>query len=164
MATQNPYEHEGVFPITESQLDRFLVKVDLEYGDEDVELRTLSLPHRGVIPDMLGDISPLLGERAFLVAQEVADEVKVSEELARLCVRIVRATRLTEDVELGASPRASRHLMTAAKARAAAQGRKEVEIDDVTWLAPYVLKHRVSAGETSPHEIVERAVQSALGS
>ena len=78
MATQNPYEHEGVFPITESQLDRFLVKLELEYGDEDAELRTLDLPHRGVIPDMLGDISPLLGERAFLVAQEVVDEVRMS--------------------------------------------------------------------------------------
>src|SRR6478672_4249743 len=102
MATQNPYEHEGVFPITESQLDRFLVK--LEYGDEDAELRTLDLPHRGVIPDMLGDISPLLGERAFLVAQEVVDEVLVSEDMSRLCVRIVRETRRTEGIELGASP------------------------------------------------------------
>src|SRR5881398_2625274 len=101
MATQNPYEHEGVFPITESQLDRFLVKVELEYGDEDSELSTLDLPHRGVIPDMLGDISPLLGERAFLVAQEVVDEVLVSEEVARLCVRIVRATRSSEGIELG---------------------------------------------------------------
>jgi MoxR-like ATPase len=163
MATQNPYEHEGVFPITESQLDRFLVKVDLEYGDEDAELNTLTLPHRGVIPDMLGDISPLLGERAFLVAQEVVDEVKISEELARLCVRIVRATRTTEGIELGASPRASRHLLTAAKARAAAQGRKAVEVEDVTWLAPYVLSHRVSAEEIAPQEIVAAAVQSALG-
>ena len=132
MATQNPYEHEGVFPITESQLDRFLVKLELEYGDEDAELRTLDLPHRGVIPDMLGDISPLLGERAFLVAQEVVDEVRVDEDIARLCVRIVRETRTTEGIELGASPRASRHLMTAAKARAAAQGRKTVEVEDVT--------------------------------
>ena len=162
MATQNPYEHEGVFPITESQLDRFLVKLELEYGDEDAELRTLDLPHRGVIPDMLGDISPLLGERAFLVAQEVVDEVQMSEEVARLCVRIVRATRSTEGIELGASPRASRHLMTAAKARAAAQGRKTAELEDVTWLAPYVLSHRVSAEETTPHEIVKSAVQSAL--
>jgi MoxR-like ATPase len=163
MATQNPYEHEGVFPITESQLDRFLVKVELEYSDEDGELNTLSLPHRGVIPDMLGDISPLLGERAFLVAQEVVDEVHVSEDLARLCVRIVRATRETEGIELGASPRASRHLLTAAKARAAAQGRTTVEADDVTWLAPWVLSHRVSAEETAPQEIVAAAVQNALG-
>jgi MoxR-like ATPase len=160
MATQNPYEHEGVFPITESQLDRFLVKVELEYGDEDSELGTLDLPHRGVIPDMLGDISPLLGERAFLVAQEVVDEVDVSEAMARLCV--VRETRTTEGIELGASPRASRHLLTAAKARAAAQGRKTVEADDLTWLAPYVLSHRVSAADTTPQEIVSSAVARAL--
>jgi MoxR-like ATPase len=111
---------------------------------------------------MLGDISPLLGERAFLVAQEVVDEVTVPEELARLCVRIVRQTRSAEGIELGASPRASRHLMTAAKARAAAQGRKTVEAEDVTWLAPYVLSHRVNADETPPQEIVRSAVQAAL--
>jgi MoxR-like ATPase len=162
MATQNPYEHEGVFPITESQLDRFLIKVDLGYGDEDAELRTLDLPHRGVIPDMLGDISPLLGERAFLVVQDAVDEVAVSEEAARLCVRIVRETREADKIELGASPRAARHLMTASKARAAAQGRQSVEIEDVTWLAPYVLSHRVSAEGKTPREIVEAAVQGAL--
>src|SRR5579871_5828148 len=129
MATQNPYEHEGVFPITESQLDRFLVEIDLDYGDEDAELRTLSLPHRGVIPDMLGDISPLLGERAFLVAQEVVDAVEVPEPVSRAAVRIVRATRELPGMELGASPRASRHLMTAAKAKAAAEGRNVAELD-----------------------------------
>jgi MoxR-like ATPase len=164
MATQNPYEHEGVFPITESQLDRFLIKVDLGYGDEDAELRTLNLPHRGVIPDMLGDISPLLGERAFLVAQEVVDEVEVSEPVARLCVRIVRETRATEGIELGASPRAARHLLTAAKARAAAEGRKAIVIEDVTELAPHVLGHRVSAEDVTPREIVEAAVRRAVGS
>ena len=77
--------------------------------------------------------------------------------------QIVRATRETESIELGASPRASRHLMTAAKARAAAQGRKTVEADDVTWLAPYVLTHRVSAEEATPAEIVASAVKTALG-
>src|SRR4051794_23156127 len=158
MATQNPYEHEGVYPVTESQLDRFLVKLDLEYGDEDAEVRTLDLPHRGVIPDMLGDISPLLGERAFIVAQEVVDEVRVPEDVVRLCVRIVRGTRSADGIELGASPRASRHLMTAAKARAAARGRKTVEASDVTELAPYVLSHRISTGEASPREIIVQAI------
>src|SRR4029077_5414857 len=137
-------------------------KVELAYGDEDAELSTLDLPHRGVIPDMLGDISPLLGERAFLAAQEVVDEVDVSEAMARLCVRIGRETRATEGIELGASPRASRHLLTAAKARAAAQGRRAVEAEDVTWLAPYVLSHRVSAADATPQEIVDSAVASAL--
>jgi MoxR-like ATPase len=162
MATQNPFEHEGVFPITESQLDRFLIKVDLGYGDEDAELRTLNLPHRGVIPDMLGDISPLLGERAFLVAQEIVDEVEVSEDVARLCVRIVRETRAVDGVELGASPRAARHLLTAGKARAATEGRHSVEVEDVTWLAPFVLSHRVSAENATPNEIIESALQRAL--
>ena len=105
MATQNPYEHEGVFPITESQLDRFLVKVDLGYGDEDAELRTLDLPHRGVIPDMLGDISPLLGERAFLVAQEVVGRGRGARG-GRTSVRPHRPRRrgTTEGIELGREP------------------------------------------------------------
>jgi MoxR-like ATPase len=162
MATQNPYEHEGVYPVTESQLDRFLVKLDLEYGDEDAEVRTLDLPHRGVIPDMLGDISPLLGERAFIVAQEVVDEVSVPEDVVRLCVRIVRGTRSADGIELGASPRASRHLLTAAKARAAARGRKTVEVSDVTDLAPFVLSHRISTGEASPRDVILQAIDQSL--
>jgi len=163
MATQNPYEHEGVYPITESQLDRFLIKIDLEYGDEAAELRTLDLPHRGVIPDMLGEISPLLGQRAFLVAQEVVDEIQVPDDVASAVVRIVRATRKTEGIELGASPRASRHLLTAAKARAAAQGRRSTDIADVVWLARHVLRHRVSAEDSTPDQIVEEAIEKALG-
>jgi MoxR-like ATPase len=163
MATQNPYEHEGVYPITESQLDRFLIKVDLEYGDEAAEFRTLDLPHRGVIPDMLGEISPLLGQRAFLVAQEAVDEVYVPEEVAMAVVRVVRQTRTTEGIELGASPRASRHLLTAAKARAAAEGRKTADVDDVVWLAPFVLRHRVSAEDRSSDQIVREAIERAVG-
>ena len=161
MATQNPYEHEGVYPITESQLDRFLIKVDVHYGDEDMEMRTLNLPHRGVIPDMLGEVSPLLGERAFLVAQEAVDEVAVPDEVARTVVRIVRNTREIEGIELGASPRASRHLMTAAKARAAASGRRSVTVEDVVFLAPWVLRHRVTAEDRTPDEIIASAVENA---
>jgi MoxR-like ATPase len=163
MATQNPYEHEGVYPITESQLDRFLIKVDLEYGDEAAEFRTLDLPHRGVIPDMLGEISPLLGQRSFLVAQEAVDEVHVPEDVALAVVRVVRQTRTTEGIELGASPRASRHLLTAAKARAAADGRRSADLDDVVWLAPFVLRHRVSAEDRTSEEIVREAVERAVG-
>jgi len=163
MATQNPYEHEGVYPITESQLDRFLIKVDLEYGDEAAEFRTLDLPHRGVIPDMLGEISPLLGQRSFLVAQEAVDEVHVPEDVALAVVRVVRQTRTTEGIELGASPRASRHLLTAAKARAAADGRRSADLDDVVWLAPFVLRHRVSAEDRTSEQIVREAVERAVG-
>src|SRR6476469_6386543 len=163
MATQNPYEHEGVFPITESQLDRFLVKIGLDYGSEETELNTLNLPRRGVIPDMISDVSPVLGERAFLVAQEAVDEVHVPDEVALTVVKIVRATRELSGIELGASPRASRHLLTAAKARTAALGRTTVELDDVVWLAPYVLSHRILSRDRRPEEIVRNAVETVLG-
>jgi MoxR-like ATPase len=160
MATQNPYEHEGVYAITESQLDRFIVKIDLEYGSEDSEVEMLSLPHRGVIPDMLGEVSALLGERGFLVAQESVDEIAVPENLARVVVRTVRFTRESSDVELGASPRAALHLMTLAKARALASGRTSAELEDVVWLAPYVLSHRLVCDE--PRAVVKAAVQAGL--
>jgi MoxR-like ATPase len=160
MATQNPFEHEGVYAITESQLDRFIFKLDLEYGSEQSEVDMLSLPHRGVIPDMLGEVSALLGERGFLVAQEAVDEVTVPENVARAVVRIIRFTRESPDVELGASPRAALHLVTAAKARACASGKTSVELDDVEWLAPHVLVHRIRADEA--REVVAEAIRAGL--
>jgi MoxR-like ATPase len=160
MATQNPYEHDGVYSITESQLDRFIFKLDLTYGSETSEVEMLSLPHRGVIPDMLGEVSSLLGERGFLVAQEAVDEVEVPERVTRVIVRIVRQTRESPDIELGASPRAALHLMTASKARALASGRRAVEVEDVAWLAPHVLGHRIRAEE--PAAVVREAIRSAL--
>jgi len=160
MATQNPHEHEGVYPITESQLDRFIVKLYLEYGSEDDELRMLSLPHRGVIPDMLGEVSALLGERGFLVAQEAVDDVHVRQDLARAIVRIARFTREAPDVQLGASPRATLHLLTASKARALLHGRGQVEVDDVRVLAPYVLGHRIEAQDVAA--VIGAAVEHAL--
>jgi MoxR-like ATPase len=160
MATQNPYEHEGVYAITESQLDRFIIKIDLEYGSEDSEVEMLSLPHRGVIPDMLGEVSALLGERAFLIAQESVDEIAVPEHVARAVVRTVRFTRDSSEVELGASPRAALHLMTMAKARALASGRTSAELDDVLWLAPYVLSHRLVCD--APRVIIQAALQAGL--
>jgi MoxR-like ATPase len=160
MATQNPYEHEGVYAITESQLDRFIFKIDLEYGTEEHEVRMLSLPHRGVIPDMLGEVSALLGERGFLVAQDAVDEVSVPEEVAQVAVRIVRYTRESPDVELGGSPRAALHLMTAAKARALTAGRVTAEVEDIARLAPNVLLHRLVCD--SPKEVVAEAVRAGL--
>jgi MoxR-like ATPase len=160
MATQNPYEHEGVYAITESQLDRFIFKIDLEYGTEDSEVEMLSLPHRGVIPDMLGEVSSLLGERGFLVAQDAVDEVRVPEAVARSIIRMVRFTREAVGVELGASPRAALHLMTASKARALASSRTEVEVADAVYLAPFVLEHRINADNAK--EIATAAVEAGL--
>jgi MoxR-like ATPase len=162
MATQNPYEHEGVYAITESQLDRFIFKIDLEYGSEENEVQMLALPHRGVIPDMLGEVSALLGERGFLIAQEAVDDVQVPEAVARAVVRTVRFTRESPDVELGASPRAALHLMTACKALAITQGRQTATIDDVVRLAPSVLSHRVVSDNA--REIIDAAIKAGVES
>ena len=160
MATQNPYEHEGVYAITESQLDRFIFKIDLDYGSEESEVEMLSLPHRGVIPDMLGEVSSLLGERGFLVAQDAVDEVVVPDNVARAIIRMIRFTRSAAGVELGASPRAALHLMTVSKACALASGRTVVEMADVARLAPNVLVHRINAD--GAHEIAAAAVEAGL--
>jgi len=160
MATQNPFEHEGVYAITESQLDRFIFKIDLEYGTEEHEIEMLSLPHRGVIPDMLGEVSALLGERGFLVAQEAVDEIGVPDDVAQLIVKTIRHTRTSPETELGASPRAALHLLTSAKARALAHGRQSVGVEDVTHLAPYVLVHRLRSD--TPREVVKAAIAAGL--
>src|SRR6185295_3375291 len=123
IATQNPYEHEGIFPLPESQLDRFFVKVVLQYGPEEDEVKMLQIPHRGVSPDMLGDVRPLVAESRFLVLQATVDETFVPEAVARFLISVVRATREFPGVELGASPRAAVHLLAASKAKARLGGR-----------------------------------------
>jgi MoxR-like ATPase len=162
IATQNASEHMGVFPLPESQLDRFLVKVDLDYGSPEEELAVLALPHRGATPDTISEVFPLLGERAFLVVQDIADEVELPERVARTIVAIVRHTREQPGVEMGASTRAAIHLAAAARARAAMHGRLVAELDDIAMLAPHVIPHRLLC-EGDPNEVVRRAVERTLG-
>jgi MoxR-like ATPase len=88
------------------------------------------------------------------------DDIAVPADVARTVVRIVRFTRESTEVELGASPRAALHLMTAAKARALASGRHAAEIEDVVWLAPYVLGHRLVCDD--PRQVVAEAVRATL--
>ena len=95
IATQNPYEHEGIFPLPESQLDRFLFKIDLDYGDVESEVEMLRLPHPGVAPDMLGEIQPLLGVAGLDKARAELDPTEVPERRSPLHRRVVRHTRRT---------------------------------------------------------------------
>jgi MoxR-like ATPase len=156
MATQNPYEHQGVFPLAESQLDRFLVKVEMGYGLEDEERAMLRLPHRGVVVDVIGEVFPFLADGALLQVQEVVDATVVSNEVERRVITVVRRTRSAEGVELGASPRAAVHLLAAAKARARLLGRNGVLLSDVDESAQLVLPHRIIADD--PVRVVEEAI------
>ncbi len=93
IATQNPYEHRDVFELPESQLDRFLFKIVLDYADADSEYQMLDLPHRGVAPDMLGEVRPLLGVVGLDRARVELDATALPEEVGRYMVSIARQTR-----------------------------------------------------------------------
>ena len=161
VATQNPYEQEGVYPLPESQLDRFLFKVDLDYPTEAQEIAMLELPHQGVSPDLIGEIQPLLGEKRFLAVQEQIDRTSITPDVAGYLARIVRNTRGLPGVELGASPRATIHLLAASKAAARLAGRDSVLREDVRSMVPHVLSHRLLLDDLPAAEALEAAVQAA---
>jgi MoxR-like ATPase len=158
IATQNPYEHHGVFPLAESQLDRFLVKLEVSYGTDDDEVAILQLRHRGIVTDVIGDIYPFLSNGALLQVQEVVDDTAVPDAVLRHITAIVRYTRTAPGVELGASSRAAIHLLVASKARATLMGRRAVEIEDVDTIATLVLMHRIIADD--PLSVVRAARES----
>jgi MoxR-like ATPase len=161
IATQNPYEHSGVFTLPESQLDRFLFKIELDYADPESELAMLNLPHRGIAPDMLGEVRPLLGVVGLDKARQELEGTDVPEPVGRYIVAIGRRTREVPGVELGASSRALIHLVMAAKANARLSGREAVTIDDVREMAPYVLRHRiVVTDETTPDAVLADALST----
>jgi MoxR-like ATPase len=162
IATQNPFEHEGVFTLPEAQLDRFLFKLELEYPDAEFELGMLNLPHNGIAPDMLGEVKPLLGVVGLDRARDELNTTTVSEAVGRYVVTLARRTRELPGVELGVSSRGIMHLMSAAKASARLSGRDHVAIADVREMAPYVLRHRLimNGDTTTPDEALQQALDS----
>ena len=143
IATQNPYEHRDVFELPESQLDRFLFKITIDYSDAESEYQMLDLPHNGVAPDMLGEVRPLLGVVGLDKARVELDATYLPEEVGRYMVALARRTRDLPGVELGVSSRGIIHLASAARANARLNGRDTVTIEDVREIAPYVLRHRL---------------------
>jgi MoxR-like ATPase len=143
IATQNPYEHRDVFELPESQLDRFLFKIVIEYSDAQSEYEMLDLPHKGVAPDMLGEVRPLLGVVGLDHARQELDATELPEEVGRYMVALARKSRNLPGVELGVSSRGIIHLASASKANARLNGRDEVTAEDVREIAPYVLRHRL---------------------
>ena len=143
VATQNPIEYEGTYPLPEAQLDRFLVKVDVGYPSEVDEIAMLALARRGVDPSTLDDVTAVAGPAALAAARDEADATVVSDEVAAYVAALVRRTRELPSVALGASPRAAVHLLAASRAAARLGGRGFVTPDDVIRMAPPVLRHRL---------------------
>jgi MoxR-like ATPase len=143
LATQNPIEYEGTYPLPEAQLDRFLFKLELGYLEEAQELAMLRLDHNGVAAPPLEAVRPVAAPAELEAARAQVDTTAVSDEVAGFVVTVVRRTRELPAVELGASPRAAVHLQAAAKALARLAGRDFVTPDDVVDAAPPVLRHRL---------------------
>lgn len=140
IATQNPIEFEGTFPLPEAQLDRFFARVSLGYPDAASEVAMLDrLKRRHPIED----VQQVVSAEELLAAQEIVKEVHVDPSVSRYIVDLVRATRSHGDVALGVSPRGTLALYRAAQARAALDGRGYVLPDDVKRMGVAVLSHRI---------------------
>jgi MoxR-like ATPase len=140
IATQNPIELEGTYPLPEAQRDRFLMRIAIGYPHHDDELAILRT-HGG--DDRLSTLQPVTDAAAVAAAIRAIQTVRVTEPLERYLVAVCRATRSHPDVELGASPRASLALLRASRAAAAIDGRDHVVPDDVKAFARHVLPHRL---------------------
>jgi MoxR-like ATPase len=140
LATQNPVEYEGTYPLPEAQLDRFMVRVELGYPDAADEAEMLG---EHAVRDTVLDLEPVAGVAEIVAAQEAAARVHASEALRRYVVAVLEATRTDPRLDLGASPRAGLMLLKAAKALAALDGRDHALPDDVQALAPSILPHRL---------------------
>jgi MoxR-like ATPase len=143
VATQNPIEYEGTYPLPEAQLDRFLVQAEVGYPEHDEELAVLALQRQGVGSPSLQQVQPVLEPGELAAARALVDATNVSAQVAEYVVALVRGTRELPSVALGASPRAAVHLLAAAKGRARLAGRDFVTPDDVAEIAPPVLRHRL---------------------
>lgn len=162
VATQNPIENQGVYPLPEAQLDRFLFKLIVPYPDEIAETRIVAEYGRRQGPQRPADLGVgAVADAAQLRSASAAlEQVAVAEEITSYVVRLVRATREHADLAVGASPRAAVMLANAARARAALHGRGYVIPDDVKALAVPVLRHRLTLSPAA--EIEGRDIEALV--
>jgi MoxR-like ATPase len=158
IATQNPYEHLGVYELPESQLDRFLVRMTIGYPSREA---TIAILDDDGSERRVGDLRPVLNPTELVRLQQVVREVHVAGALKGYLADVVEATRTAPDVRLGASPRAAISLLRASRATALVSGRSFVTPDDVQSMAVPVLAHRVHMHDDARVDSVE-AIHRAL--
>ncbi|NJP44860.1 AAA family ATPase [Actinacidiphila epipremni] len=162
IATQNPVEMEGTYPLPEAQRDRFTARVSIGYPNPEAELKMLDV-HGGVSP--LDDLQPVAHAHEIVKLIEAVRQVHVADPVRRYAVALVGATRDHPDLRLGASPRATLHLIRTARASAALDGRDFVLPDDVQALAAAVLAHRLlptaqaQLNRRTPEQVVAEILQ-----
>jgi MoxR-like ATPase len=144
-ATQNPVEHEGTYPLPEAQLDRFLMKIVVDYPAHEAEVRVLDMYADGFDAERAADVQldPVVDAQTVEFLRSVADDVTVAAEVREYIAQLVRTTRQDPAIILGASPRASVAVFRAARSMAIVNQRDYVTPDDVKAVAPAVLRHRI---------------------
>jgi MoxR-like ATPase len=169
LATQNPIEQEGTYPLPEAQLDRFMFNIKVGYPSQEEEQKIVEVTTR----PQSADPQPVLGAAEILHFQELVRRVPVASHVVAYAVRLARATRpgasdgrnMHEFVAWGAGPRAGQHLVLGAKARAALAGRPTPGLEDVRAIAPAVLRHRIvtnfnaEAEGINTDQLIERLLQ-----
>ena len=165
LATQNPIEQEGTYKLPEAQLDRFLMKVTMQYPTLEEEIQILERHHANARLTSLEDIVPVLSGQELLQLCDYVSKVYADPSLLRYIATIINQTRTSKAVYLGASPRASVALLQSAKAFALLQGRDFVTPEDIKFIAPSVLHHRLiltaeaeMEGHT-PMKVVQRLIE-----
>lgn len=143
LATQNPIEHEGTYRLPEAQLDRFMMKIQVGYPEQEAELRILSMHQQAAGKDPLQDIKPVITHTQLLELRQLVRQVEAKEEVLNYINAIIRSSRQFNGIFMGASPRAGVALLQASKAYAAMNGRDFITPEDVKYCALPVLRHRV---------------------
>ena len=158
IATQNPIEYQGTFPLPEAQMDRFMLSLSLGYPTQEEELQMLQRHQDGM---RVSELSPCISTEDVLELRRLCNQVKVERSLQEYILNLVRASRDAEEVTLGVSPRGSVALQKTAQAFAFLDGREYTIPDDVKLLAPHVLSHRlIPAGGRRAKSIVEQLLRS----
>lgn len=174
LATQNPIEQEGTYPLPEAQLDRFMFNTYVDYPDEEEELQIV----KQTTADLTTTITPTLNADEILALARIVRRVPVADHVARYALRLVRLTRPNQEdappfirdyVNWGAGPRASQYLVLGAKARAALHGRYYASTEDVAAVAYPVLRHRImtnfnaEAEGVKPDDLIRRLLDTVAG-
>ena len=159
LATQNPVEYEGTYPLPEAQVDRFMMRLSLGYPSARGEAEMLAAHEAG---DRVGELEPVVDAADVLAAQLAAQRILASDALRQYVVAVLQRTRDDARTELGASPRAGLMLLRAAKARALLAGRDHALPDDVQSLAVTVLAHRIVLAPEAVDATAEQVVADAL--
>jgi MoxR-like ATPase len=163
LATQNPIEYEGTFPLPEAQLDRFMIRIQLGYPNPTEELTVLSAQQ---YDHPINNLRQVVSVQELLAAQQAIREVYVADEVKKYIIDLVNASRQHADVYLGSSPRGSLALFRTSQARAAMAGRDYVIPDDIKALTEVTLAHRIIVGASARiKDVSSRAiVQDILAS